>query len=157
MPEDEPLIQQMVAVCSAEDVRLRFFAPLNKLSHTAAVRLTQIDYDREMALVLEGSADGSEGKSIFGVVRIAADPDNEQAEYAVLVRSDMKGQGLGYLLMNEIIAYAKSRGIKTIYGEVLRENTTMLKLTGELGFKKEVHPDEPGIVIVTIDVAHTAM
>lgn len=151
-PEDEPLIHDMVAHTAMEDLRLRFFAPMKRLSHQMAARLTQIDYEREMALVAacrETDADGTEREAIYGTVRITADPDNERAEYAVLVRSDLKGKGLGYLLMQEILAYAKSRGIKEVFGEVLRENTSMLALCRELGFKQHDHADDAGIVEVS--------
>ncbi len=149
-PEDEPLIHAMVARTSMEDLRLRFFAPMKRLSHQMAARLTQIDYDREMALVAQAPADdGSEGDAIYGTVRISADPDNERAEYAVLLRSDMKGKGLGYQLMKEILAYARSRGIKEVFGEVLRENTSMLGLCRDLGFTRHESPDDPGIVEVS--------
>jgi acetyltransferase len=114
-----------------------------------AARLTQIDYDREMALVAVASnEDGNE--ELYGIVRIAADPDNQKAEYAVMVRSDMKGKGLGYVLMTRIINYARSRGIGEVYGEVLRENTTMLGMCHELGFTRKENRDEPGVVEVTI-------
>ena len=92
-PEDEPLIQQMITRCTPEDIRLRFFASLKSISHEMAARMSQIDYHREMALVAEGEEDGV--KTVFGVVRIAADPNNERAEYAVMVRSDMKGRRSG--------------------------------------------------------------
>ncbi|QJE74385.1 bifunctional acetate--CoA ligase family protein/GNAT family N-acetyltransferase [Aerophototrophica crusticola] len=148
-PEDEPLIHDMVAHTSIEDMRLRFFAPMKRLSHQMAARLTQIDYDREMALVATFPAGRGEEQDaqdpIYGVVRITADPDNERAEYAVLVRSDMKGKGLGHILMTEILKYAKSRGIKEVFGEVLRENSGMLALCRELGFTTHDSPDDPGI------------
>ena len=149
-PEDEPLIHDLVGKTSMEDLRLRFFAPMRRLTHLMAARLTQIDYDREMALIAQAPADdGSGGDAIYGTVRITADPDNERAEYAVLVRSDMKGKGLGYQLMKEILAYARSRGIKEVFGEVLRENTSMLGLCRELGFTRHESPDDPGIVEVS--------
>lgn len=148
-PEDEPLVHDMVAHTSIEDMRLRFFAPMKRLSHQMAARLTQIDYDREMALVATFPAGRGEEPDaqdpIYGVVRITADPDNERAEYAVLVRSDMKGKGLGHILMTEILKYAKSRGIKEVFGEVLRENSGMLALCRELGFTTHDSPDDPGI------------
>jgi len=147
-PEDEPLIHEMVANTAMEDLRLRFFAPMKRLSHQMAARLTQIDYDREMALVaVQTDEAGNEG--IYGTVRITADPDNERAEYAVLLRSDMKGKGLGYLLMKEILAYAESRGIREVFGEVLRENTSMLGLCRELGFTQHDNPEDHGIVEVS--------
>jgi acetyltransferase len=147
-PEDEPLIHDMVAHTSVEDMRLRFFAPMRRLSHRMAARLTQIDYDREMALVTTFHEGGEGPDPIYGVVRITADPDIERAEYAVLVRSDMKGKGLGYILMSEILKYARSRGIKEVFGEVLRENTNMLALCRELGFTQEDNQGDPGIVEV---------
>ncbi|QCN95463.1 bifunctional acyl-CoA synthetase/GNAT family N-acetyltransferase [Azospirillum argentinense] len=152
LPEDEPLVHHMVANQTQEDLRLRFFAPLKRLSHQAAARLTQMDYDREMGLVAVGP-DPETGETImYGVVRITADPDNLRAEYAVMVRSDMKGQGLGYQLMNKILDYARSRGIKEVYGEVLRENTSMLGMCRALGFIRKENLDEPGVVEVRIEL-----
>jgi acetyltransferase len=109
-----------------------------------AARLTQIDYDREMAIVATDTS-GPEDE-LLGVVRIACDPDNERAEYAVLVRSDLKGRGLGYALMNRIIDYARRRGTGEIFGDVLRENAAMLNLCRELGFTAEAKADDPGVV-----------
>lgn len=152
LPEDEPLVHGMFARMTPEDIRLRFFAPMKRLSHQAAARLTQIDYDREMGLIAVGPDDITNETVMYGVVRIAADPDNLRAEYAVMVRSDMKGQGLGYILMNKILDYARSRGIKEVYGEVLRENTNMLAMCRSLGFVRKENLDEPGVVEVRIDL-----
>lgn len=149
-PEDEPAIQEMLRRSSPEDVRLRFFSAMRSFSHEFAARLTQIDYDREMALAAEAEEGGQ--RVILGAVRIIADPDGETAEYGIMVRSDLKGQGLGHRLMTEIIDYARSRGLKRIFGEVLRENTTMLRMAGELGFARADVPDEPGIIHVTISL-----
>jgi acetyltransferase len=148
-PEDEPAFQEGFAKLTPEEVRLRFFAPIKALGHVQAARLTQIDYDREMALVL--AEPGAPGKSeVFGVARLAADPDNERAEYAIIVRHDMTGMGLGTLLMRRIIDYARQRGIGEIFGEVLRENTTMLRMCQGLGFTETHAPDEPGLVRVVL-------
>ena len=149
-PEDEPVLQDMLDRSTPEDVRLRFFSPLKRLSHQAAARLTQIDYDREMALVVEAHDPDLGRNTILGVVRIAADPDNEAAEFAVMVRSDLKGYRLGRHLMTEILDYARTRGIGTVYGEVLRENLSMLKLADRLGFTRENDPDDPGLVLVSL-------
>ena len=131
---------------SREDIRLRFFAPMKEFPHTFAARLTQIDYDREMALVaLDPEAERSAAR-----VRLIADPDNEAAEFAVMVRSDLKGAGLGYSLMNQIIDYARARGIQRVFGEVLRENTTMLQMTKEMGFAIVCPDDQPDTVTVEL-------
>ncbi|HSK39044.1 MAG TPA: GNAT family N-acetyltransferase, partial [Arenibaculum sp.] len=151
-PEDEPLIHRMLELQTPEDIRLRFFAPIKRMSHQMAAKLTQIDYDREMALIaVSPGPDGQE--EMYGVVRIAADPDNTRAEYAVMVRSDLKGKGLGMLLMTAILDYARDRGIKEIFGEVLRENTTMLAVCRELGFSRRESRDEPGVVEVRLKLA----
>ena len=87
---------------------------------------------------------------IYGVVRLIADPDNERAEYAVTVRSDWTGRGLGWLLMQHIIAYAKKRGIGEIFGDVLGENASMLRICRELGFRLEPLADEPAVTRATL-------
>jgi acetyltransferase len=151
-PEDEPSLQSAFAKLTPEEVRLRFFVPIRTLSHVTAARFTQIDYDREMALIL--TEPGIAGRTeIYGVVRIIADPDNERAEYAIIVRRDMTGMGLGVLLMRRILDYALHRGIREIYGDVLQENHTMLKLCEVLGFKTSRSPDELDIVRVTLPLA----
>src|SRR4051795_8538560 len=113
---------------------------------TPFAQLTQIDYAREMAL----AALDPETDELMGVVRIAADPDLDCAEFAVLVRSDLKGCGLGWALMQRIIAYARSIGLKRITGEVLRENATMLRMADRLGFKAAYDADDPGLVHLTL-------
>jgi acetyltransferase len=148
-PEDEPALQELFAHLSPEAIRMRFFAPKSALSHQLAARLTQIDYDREMALVL--TEPGSPEKSqIYGVVRIIANPDGDKAEFAITVRSDMAGMGLGPLLMRRIIDYSHARGIKEIFGEVLRENKAMLKVCERFEFSRKANPDEPGVVEVKL-------
>jgi acetyltransferase len=148
-PEDEPALQRAFARLTPEEVRLRFFAPIRSLSHAVAARLTQIDYDREMALVLTDLDSPGPGE-IHGAVRIIADPDNERAEFAILVRRDMTGMGLGILMMRRILDYARGRGIREVYGEVLQENRTMLKLCEALGFQQRRQPDEPGTLEVSL-------
>lgn len=151
-PEDEPALQAAFAKLTPREVQLRFFVPMKTLSHMAAARFTQIDYDREMALIL--TRHGVPGKTeIYGVVRLIADPDNERAEYAIIVNHDMTGQGLGIYLMRRIIDYARARGIGEIYGDVLRENETMLKVCRIFGFTQSDIPDEPSEVRVTLDLS----
>lgn len=147
LPEDEPALQEAFTRLTPEEVRLRFFVPMRTLSHVAAARFTQLDYDREMALVLTDP--GIPGRTpIYAVVSLSADADNASGEYAVLVRHDMAGMGLGILLMRRIIDYARARGLREIVGDVLRENRTMLKLCKLLGFT--THRDRTDLEIVKV-------
>jgi acetyltransferase len=149
LPEDEPALAAMVRALTPEEARLRFFAPVKALTHIMAARFTQLDYDREMALILV--APGIPGRSeIFAVVRISTDPDDERAEYAIIVRHDLTDQGLGRMLMERIIAYARKRGVKEIVGDVLRENRPMLELCSSLGFRHSVVEDEPTTMRVSL-------
>ena len=148
-PEDEPSLRRAFARLTPEEVRLRFFAPMSTLDHATAARLTQIDYEREMALVL--TEPGSAGLTeIYGVVRLIADADNERAEFAIIVGRPMTGQGMGRLMMRRILDDARQRGIREVYGEVLRENRAMLGLCRSLGFAQAPDPDEPGTVRVSL-------
>jgi acetyltransferase len=145
-PEDEPALRDFVRRLTPEDIRLRFFSHLRELDHRMAAGLTQIDYERQMALL--ALRDGTSAPEIWGVVRINADADGSQAEYAIAVRSDLKGKGLGRLLMEEILAYAERRGIGEIWGEVLAENKAMLALVRKLDFTVAPDFDEPGVMRV---------
>jgi acetyltransferase len=142
-PEDEPLLHDLAAHMSPEDLRLRFFTPVRGLTHAVAARLSQLDYDRELALLAE--SDGS----VLGVVHFFADPDNRRAEYAIAVRSDWQGRGVGYLLMSRLIDIARRRGIGDLVGEVLRENEAMLQICREFGFTAAATPGDPALVTVT--------
>jgi acetyltransferase len=144
-PEDAPALQDMVSRVSPDDLRLRFFQPIRRLPEQLAARLTQIDYDREMAFI---SFDPGETGAITGVGRLMADPDVRTAEYAVIVRTDWKGKGLGYALMNRILEHARDIGVETVFGEVLRENEAMLQMCRDLGFEARTDPNDATIVEV---------
>ena len=104
-----------------------------ELPRNELARLVQIDYAREMAFIaIETRSDGN-GETV-GVVRAVADPDNLEAEFAIIVRSDLKGQGLGHLLLNKMIRYLNGRGTQRVAGEVLRENRAMQDLFSSNGF-----------------------
>lgn len=148
-PEDEDLFKSFFEAITPEDLRLRFFAPVRDFSHRFLARLTQLDYARAIAFTAIDPDDGS----LLGVVRLHADPDHQTGEYAVMVRSDLKGTGLGWALMKLIIRYAKADGIETIKGEVLKENTSMISMCQALGFTIGTSPDDPGIALVTLPVA----
>ena len=144
-PEDAPSFETFFGKLTPNDVRMRFFAPLRALPAQLLARLTQIDYDREMALVLLDSAG-----DVAGVARIAADPDNTRAEFAVLVRSDLKGHGAGRLLMQRIGAYARDRGIHELWGDILPENRVMLTLCREQGAAIAPSPNDTTLFRATL-------
>jgi acetyltransferase len=145
-PEDEPPIHELLRHVTSHDLRLRFFAPMKEFTHEFIARLTQLDYARAMAFVALDEAT----HEIVGVVRIHSDSIYETGEYAILLRSDLKGRGLGWALMQLIIEYARSEGLKTISGDVLRENAVMLTMCRDLGFEVKADSAEPGICNVKL-------
>lgn len=153
-PEDEPGIVDMIARSDPEDVRLRFFAPMKQIAHAFAARLTQIDYRREMAFV--ATSTDRRDEDILGVARLVADSEGEKAEFGIMVRSDQKGRGLGWLLMETILDYAGRQNLRTVYGEVLAENRAMLAMAEVLGFKRSIHPEDVALRRVEVDVAARA-
>lgn len=140
-PEDEPAFRLFFSKSSKEDLRLRFFSYVRDFSHKFIARLTQIDYARDMAFC----AFDPSGE-LIGVVRLHADPERESGEYAILLRSDLKGQGLGWALMQLVIEYGQAERFTSIEGQVLAENTTMLAMCKALGFTVKRDPDEPEIM-----------
>jgi acetyltransferase len=151
-PEDEDRYLAFFEKMTEEDMRLRFFAKVRELGHSFILRLTQIDYARAMAFI---ALDPDSGEMLGGV-RLHGDAEHISGEYAVSVRSDLKGQGLGWVLMRQIIRYARSEGFRHIHGEVLRENNSMLALCHALGFSAKVDRDSPEIMKVALDVAATS-
>ena len=149
-PEDEPQHAQFLQRVDAEDLRLRFFYAVRVMSHNQLARFTQIDYDREMAFIVSAD-DGAAMAETWGVVRAIADPDNTNAEFAILVRSDLKGHGLGSLLMKKIIRYCAARGTGVLTGAVLRGNARMLALARELGFKLH-YGNDAGVVQLSLNL-----
>lgn len=148
VPADEHLYEDFLAAIEPEDHRLRFFVPKSKLSHRFIARLTQIDYAREIAFVALEMKTGR----LLGVVRFGADPDFKTGEYAVLVRSDLKGKGLGWQLMNHLIDYARAAGLEQLFGSVLAENATMLAMCRQLGFGVAADPDDMAVRHVTLNL-----
>lgn len=148
-PEDEAQHLAFLERVDPEDIRMRIFYSRRSIEHTELARLTQIDYDREMAFIATRvRPDG--GEETLGVVRGICDPDNDSAEYGILVRSDLKGRGLGRILMDKLIRYLRAHGTRRIVGQVLRENTPMLALLARLGFAIAPHPDDPDLRLVEL-------
>ena len=153
-PEDEPQHAQFLQRVDAQDLQMRFFHAVRVISHTQLARFTQIDYDREMAFIAIVD-DGKPGAETWGVVRAIADPDNAQAEFAILIRSDLKGRGLGSLLMKKIIRYCVARGTGVLTGAVLRGNDRMLALARELGFVS-TYDSDAGLMQVSLALTDTS-
>jgi len=145
--EDEPLLEDLAAHMTPADLRLRFFAAVRGLSHALAWKLSHVDYDRAMALV------ALKDEAALGVARFHAEPAPylqlaRRAAYAIAVRSDWKGRGLGYLLMTRLIAVAREWGIGELVGQVLSENHRMLVMCRELGFSIASDPNDATIMQV---------
>ena len=140
-PEDEPAHIEFHSKLSPESIRYRFFHYRKHLSHDDLVRMLHIDYDREMAFIaVADRGDGTE--ETLGVVRTWTDPDNIQCEFAVIVRDDMRGENLGWVLMRKMIEYCTERGTIEMVGTVLPDNKPMLRLAEKLGFEIRYDPEE---------------
>jgi len=140
-PEDEPAHYEFMSRLTPEDIHFRFFGSVRELPHSEMARQTQLDYDRDMAF-LAILVDGDEEVEFHGIVQVVIDPNNETAEYAIMVRSDIKGRGLGRILMEKMIEFCRRKGTETFIGQVLPNNRRMLTLCESLGFTRKFIPDE---------------
>ncbi|MBV7535262.1 bifunctional acetate--CoA ligase family protein/GNAT family N-acetyltransferase [Duganella sp. sic0402] len=139
-PEDGAQHQQFFSALAPEDIRLRFFSAMRELPPAQLARLTQIDYDRAMAFI--ATRPNAQGQAeTLGVVRAVLDPDNQSAEFAVIVRSDLKGKGLGYILFQKLVDYFRARGTREIVGDALSENTGVQKMIRHFGGVVLPHPE----------------
>jgi acetyltransferase len=152
-PDDERLYAKFFAAVTPADRRMRFLGASKAADHTFLARLTQIDYAREIAFV----ALSHDRDELLGVCRFVADPNLEDAEFAILVRSDLKGKGLGWRLMHLLLDYARAEGITALRGSVLEENNAMLRMCRELGFTQQTVMGDPGVVHVTLRVSQDAL
>ncbi len=140
-PEDEPAHHTFISRLSPEDIRFRFFGLLREIPHSQMARFTQVDYDREMAFI--ATAPDEQGKpETLGVVRAIADPNNQRAEFAIVVRSDLQRQGLGKHLMRKMVAYVRARGTGELFMQTLRDNTAMQRLAKSFGFETRPGDDD---------------
>ncbi len=147
-PEDEEMYKVFFTHVLPEDIRLRFFAPVKEFSHAFIARLIQIDYARSFVCVAVEEQTGL----MLGVVRLMLDVDHEHGEYAILLRSDLKGQGLGWKLMKYMIEFAREEGVKIVEGQVLNDNGAMLQMCQTLGFSLVDDPHEHGVKQVVLDL-----
>ena len=143
-PEDASALQELLARLAPMDARLLFFAPGQDLPEAAGVRLSQIDYDRQMTLI----ARISEAGPVLGVARFSADPDNRLARFAVAVHPDAGGRGLGHLLTSRLIEIGAARGIGILFGDIARADAEGQALCRSLGFIVTARPDAPELFSV---------
>jgi acetyltransferase len=151
-PIDEHLYRAFIERLSPEDIRFRFLAPQKEFSHKFIARFTQIDYARAMAFV----ALSQDQQELLGVVRLAADPDYVSAEFAIIVRSDLKGQGIGWELMQHLIEYADAEGLRALHGNMLATNTRMLQISRDLGFEISADPEDHSLYKIRLELPDAA-
>jgi acetyltransferase len=143
-PEDGPAHVAFFNALTPDDVRYRMFVRVRELQPDQLARFTQIDYDREMAFIATRCGPDGHDETL-GVGRVVADPDNLSAEFAVTVRSDLKGKGLGRMLMEKLIAYCRARGTGEITGEALPQNSPVIGLVKKLGFTVGPVDEDEGV------------
>ena len=131
-PEDEQLVSDFLGKCSEETLYFRYFRLIKKWTHEMLIRFTQNDYDRELGLMAIGRPPGPE--VMLGVSRLVMEANRETAEFAIIVADQWQGKGLGPKLVEEVIAIARERGVKLLYGEVLATNQPMIEMVKRLGF-----------------------
>ncbi|WP_039055940.1 protein lysine acetyltransferase [Enterobacter sp. Bisph1] len=152
LPEDEPQLRAFISRVTKEDLYYRYFSEINEFTHDDLANMTQIDYDREMAFVAVRSTD--RGEEILGVTRAISDPDNIDAEFAVLVRSDLKGLGLGRRLLEKLISYTRDHGLKRLNGITMPNNRGMITLARKLGFDVDIQLED-GIVSLSLPLTQS--
>ncbi len=145
-PADVVLFPDFLSRVSPEDIRFRFLAPRRHFPDEMLLRLTQLDYERDIAFIALRAEDGEMG----GIGRLSSDPDKEIAEYGLLVRTDLQGHGLGFALLKQLIDYGREEGIGAIEGIVLSDNVKMLSMCRDFGFVAKENSEEPGVVTMLL-------
>ncbi|MGK3126903.1 GNAT family N-acetyltransferase [Candidatus Pantoea formicae] len=147
LPEDEPQLRAFIAQVTKEDLYYRYFSEINEFTHEDLANMTQIDYDREMAIVAVRQHDGND--EIIGVTRAISDADNIDEEFSVLVRSDLKGLGMGRRLLEKMIRYTRDHGLQQLNGITMPHNSGMITLARKLNFRVNIQLDD-GIVSLNL-------
>lgn len=147
-PDDEQRIKSLLQHVDQEDLRFRFFGTIKEFTHEFLLKLVSLDYIRAMAFVVFDENEDD----LLGVVRLHSDPGKKSGEFAILLRSNSKGRGLGWALMNLIIKFAKSQRMKLVHGQVLLENAVMLEMCRELGFRIAPGGNERGVHLVELNL-----
>jgi acetyltransferase len=146
-PEDAKIEQTFVDGLSPESKYFRFMYRMGDISPMMLARFTQIDYDREMALVAVEN-EGTDDARLIGVARYVGNPDGQSCEFALTVADDVQKKGIGRQLMQMLMNIARDRGLTIMEGDVLAENRKMLRLCEKLGFRVARNPQDPEVVIV---------
>jgi RimJ/RimL family protein N-acetyltransferase len=144
--EDAALYRDFLSDVTTADLRLRFFASMRSVSQALLDKLIHYDPTRAMAFI----AVDEQSQKMVGVVRLHDDTSGQNAEFAILVRSQLKGHGVGWLLMKHMIEFSKHKDLKTVRGQVLSDNSSMLAMCAELGFHITDDPGDPGVKTVTL-------
>jgi acetyltransferase len=154
-PEDEDTHRAFLANLSDEDLRLRFFGVVQReFDHKDIARFTQIDYDREMAFIAQ-MADEQGNPVTIGVSRTITRPDNAEAEFAIVISSGLKGQGLGSMLFKKSIDYTRERGTRVLKGQTMHENKGMQGLARKFGFRIKPDPMDDDLVVMELDFSES--
>lgn len=146
-PEDAVLYPDFLKAISPEDRRRRFFAAINEFSDKDIAKFTHFDPHHAMAFITIDE----DAVKMLGVVRLHEQHEERSAEFAIVLRSDLKGHGLGWIMMQRIIEYAKAKGLERVYGDVLSDNNTMLQMCAELGFRQIEM--QQGVTRLALDMA----
>lgn len=150
-PADAEPLRVGFALLTPEEVRMRFLHPLKELTPEMAHRLTHLDGKRNFALVAAEPL--PPGEALVGAVaRAALDADGRSAEFGILVSRFVAGQGLGALMMKQLIRWGKLKHLDELHGDVLEDNSAMLHLAQTLGFSREPLAHEPGIMRVRLSL-----
>jgi acetyltransferase len=152
-PEDAPLMREMLENVSETSLYHRFFSHMSKLPRSMLIRFTQIDYDREMALV--AMDEQSEEDRMVGIARVIGTPDGRRGEFAVLVGDPWQGRGIGEALLKRVLRIVRERGMETVWGTTLAENRRMAHLARDLGF--DLRRDSSGDYEMTLDLRRAAL
>ena len=148
-PEDEAQHRAFLESLDPGDIRLRLFYTRRYMERSELARLVQIDYTREMAFIAT-APDENGREQTLGVARASADPDNQGAEFGIILRHGLKGAGLGRRLMDKLIGHFRAAGTREMTAVVLKENRAMRELGHALGFSDQPSPDDPDIRLLTL-------
>ncbi|SMC99573.1 acetyltransferase [Desulfocicer vacuolatum DSM 3385] len=154
-PGDASLVIEHFNALSPRSVYMRFFTPVKQLSHSMLVRLTQIDYDREIALV--ALVHEEKKQKMAGIARVIFEPDGKSGEFAVAVADQWQGKGIGASLLKRCLSYTKNKGLTRVWGLVIAENRQMVKLGKKLGFDIRMVPGSSEYELEIDLTAHNAM